>query len=504
LQLRAVLHREGTGCPFQNERIELALGRGQCLWLRGASGTGKSSIALHLVGLRPLPDTRAEITWEGVDASQAGVGMVFQQGVLIDTLNVGENIGLALRSAGRPSTSTAIRHALQEVGLDPGDASKMPGQLSGGMLRRASLAQVLAQGRPVIVLDEPFVGLDERNAQGIVSLVRELMRRGHSFVLISHEPQLASQLATSGLEVDLVAPAPEVAASRRRLLPHSSFAVRTGLRLFDYLVISAPLIFFAFLASGIAISMLFAELLQATNVDALRRQLIDPNPSFVEKLLGIELLQRFVGHEFDRIASEHLPAIRRRVFAMGISRGFVIELGPMLTALLLAGRIGGSYAGEVSMMQATNQNQLLRTLGVSPRGWTLAPAAIAALVSAPVLTALGVATSLLMARWVALSERYQLFASSAEFWSAMAAKVLAYESLWTYPPFVCFYHSLVFMLLILGVAELSGRLRPDIQPRGVPRAITWAVVGASLAIIVADWGLARWLLYLDPIDNPLG
>ena len=109
-----------------------------------------------------------------------------------------------------------------------------------------------------------------------------------------------------------------------------------------------------------------------------------------------------------------------------------------------------------------------------------------------------------MAEMVALSDSYGLYENSEQFWHALAARTLVYESLWTFPPFVSFYHSIVFMGVILGVAEFSGRLRPQIQPRGVPQAITWAVVGASLLIIIADWGLSQWLLYLQPIGNPLG
>lgn len=504
MQLRVEIQRQGPRCPFENDAVDLALGDGECLWLQGNSGSGKSSIALHLLGLRELPDASVEVRWDGIDPERAGFGMVFQQGVLIDSLNVGENIGLALRQAGFSPSEEAILSALSDVGLPAGDAAKMPGQLSGGMLRRASLAQVLAQKRPVIVLDEPFVGLDETSAREIVALIATLMERGNSFILISHEAQYAEPLATPGRAVQIRAHPTEDLPAKERATPHWNFAVRTGLRLFDYLVISSPMILFAFIASGIAISMLFSDLLQATNVDALRRQIINPNPSLLDKLLGVELFNKFVGHEFEKIASEHLPAIRRRVFSVGISRGFIIELGPLLTALLLAGRIGGSYAGEVSMMQATNQNQLLRTLGVSPRRWTLGPSAIAAMLAAPLLTALGVWTSLVMARIVALSDTFRLFDSSEQYWQSLSTKALDYYSLWTFPPFVSFYHSVVFMFLILLVAEISGRMRPNIQPRDVPRAITWAVVGASLAIIIADWGLSQLLLYLKPIQSPLG
>ncbi len=504
MRLRVEIHPTDNRCPFENNDVRLELEEGECLWLQGDSGAGKSSIALHLVDLRPLQGANVRIDWEGVADHERSVGMVFQQGVLIDTLTVGENIGFALRTAGRSASRNAIDRALEEVGLSPAEAQKMPGQLSGGMLRRASLAQVLAQGKRVIVLDEPFVGLDEANANGIVRVIQQLMGRGQSFILISHEPQYAAPLATPGRNVALTARPMRETAVSTRWIPHWNFAMRTLSRLFDYLVVSAPLIFFAFIAAGIAISMLFSELLQATNIDSLRKQIVDTNPSWIEQWLGVGLFETFIGHEFNEIAGKHLPVIRQRIFAMGISRGFVIELGPLLTALLLAGRIGGSYAGEVSMMQATNQNQLLKTLGASPRRWTLLPATIAALISAPILTAIGVGTALFMAEWVALRGSYPLFETGEAFWRALASRSLHYESLWTFPPFVSFYHSIVFMGIIVGVAEFIGRLRPQIQPRGVPQSITWAVVGASLLIIIADWGLSQWLLYLHPIKNPLG
>ena len=499
MELHVRIVKSGPRCPFDNDTVELDVRPGECLWLKGDSGAGKSSIALHLLGLRPIPDARIHTVGSGDEPPTPSVGMVFQQGVLIDSLNVGENIGLALKKSGRSSPPEVIRERLSQVGLSESDATKMPGELSGGMLRRASLAQILAQGRSIIILDEPFVGLDETNALGIVDLIRDLMDDGHGFILISHEPHYAKRLITPGLEVYLSARGSSESVTKKHFFSHSNFFVRTAIRTFDYLVISSPLIFFAFLASGIAISMMFAELLEATSIDALRKQIIDPHPTLIKKLLGIELFQQFVGHEFDVISREHLPAIRRKIFALGVARGFIIELGPMLTGLLLAGRIGGSYAGEVAMMQATHQNQLLHTLGISPRRWTLGPSAIAALIAAPLLTAIGVGTSLWMAYTVGVSETYSLFQNSEQYWLILSEKALVYPSLWAFPPFVCFYHSIVFMVVILVVAEIAGRLRSDIQPRGVPKAITWSVVGASLVIIVADWGLSRWLQYLSPV-----
>ena len=156
------------------------------------------------------------------------------------------------------------------------------------------------------------------------------------------------------------------------------------------------------------------------------------------------------------------------------------------------------------MMQATNQNQLLKTIGISPRRWTLAPAAIAALISAPLLTGFGIVTAIFMAQMVGISDSYGLFQTDQQFWDALREKVFAYPSLWAFPPFVAFYHSIVFMVLIIVVAEVAGRLRPTIQPRGVPQSITWAVVIASLLIIIADWGLSQLYLHIAPPISPFG
>eukprot|EP00536_Pseudo-nitzschia_multiseries_P002779 jgi/Psemu1/301562/fgenesh1_kg.38_\ len=89
-----------------------------------------------------------------------------------------------------------------------------------------------------------------------------------------------------------------------------------------------------------------------------------------------------------------VPPAKATLYAIGLAKLFVLEVGPLLTALLLCGRIGGSYAGKVGTMQATNQNNLLRVLGVDPRWWTLAPSVLAASIASPILTTMGTALAL--------------------------------------------------------------------------------------------------------------
>ena len=195
-----------------------------------------------------------------------------------------------------------------------------------------------------------------------------------------------------------------------------------------------------------------------------------------------------------RCGVRYVPQLKASLYAAGMTHLFVLEIAPLLTALLLAGRIGGSYAGEVGTMQATNQNRLLRTLGVSPVRWSLLPTVLAALLTAPLLTALGALVALAVGGVV--FAHYEL--GSAEFfWRRVRAVVFAASESgeWAnYAPFVLLYRSVTFMLIIVAVAELCARHNERLQPRSVPFVITSAVVLSGLLIIFADWGVSQVLI----------
>ena len=94
--------RTGEACPFTNEKVGFELRQGEVVWLRGASGAGKSFTCLHLAGLAELPGARVHAQWNSSVPAAERVGFLFQKGVLIDSLNLAENIALALRASGRP------------------------------------------------------------------------------------------------------------------------------------------------------------------------------------------------------------------------------------------------------------------------------------------------------------------------------------------------------------------------------------------------------------------
>ena len=88
--------RTGEACPFTNEKVGFELRQGEVVWLRGASGAGKSFTCLHLAGLAELPGARVHAQWNSSVPAAERVGFLFQKGVLIDSLNLAENIALAL------------------------------------------------------------------------------------------------------------------------------------------------------------------------------------------------------------------------------------------------------------------------------------------------------------------------------------------------------------------------------------------------------------------------
>jgi ABC-type transporter Mla maintaining outer membrane lipid asymmetry ATPase subunit MlaF len=202
--VRVTANPTGPKCPF-GTALEFTLRRGGCVCLRGPSGRGKTTIATVLAGVagrgagrHAVPsklqmEVRCE--WDPSIPFQERCGVLFQQTTLLDDLTVAGNLAVALdhvRHDDDQARDMKIKQLLDAVGLDyDRDASKRPTELSGGMGRRACLALQLAQQKRVIVLDEPFTGLDYDAA---VSVARELVHlrlsRGTALLLISHEPHL--------------------------------------------------------------------------------------------------------------------------------------------------------------------------------------------------------------------------------------------------------------------------------------------------------------------------
>jgi thiamine transport system ATP-binding protein len=166
----------------------------------GPSGAGKSTLIGGIVGF--LPVTSGRIAWNGRDITQLAPGkrplaMLFQDGNLFPHLTVGQNVGLGLHPDLRLDAAewNRVETAITRVGLS-GLKDRKPAALSGGQQSRAALARVLVQGRPLLLLDEPFAALGPAMKIEMLGLVDALVREtGATLLMVSHDPDDARRIA---------------------------------------------------------------------------------------------------------------------------------------------------------------------------------------------------------------------------------------------------------------------------------------------------------------------
>ncbi len=178
--------------------VSFEIPRATAFCLLGRSGTGKSVTLRHAIGLmRPdagrvfvNDDEVSALDSRGLSRVRQGMGFLFQNAALFDSLTVGENVAFPLRRHQRHLSDGAIRQAardkLAQVGLEA-DYDKMPADLSGGMRKRAGLARAMALSPAVLLVDEPSAGLDPITAGEIDQLLVDLKRQqGTTLVVVTH------------------------------------------------------------------------------------------------------------------------------------------------------------------------------------------------------------------------------------------------------------------------------------------------------------------------------
>ncbi len=179
--------------------MNLAVAKGEVMFIIGTSGVGKSVTIKHLIGL--LRIDAGEIWFDGqrVDtlperalvAIRRRIGMVFQASTLFDSMTLAENVALPLRKHQSMSHKAALVEAkerLAQVYMDA-YADRYPAELSDGMRKRAAIARTLALSPEVVLFDEPTTGLDPVSARRIDRLIRELAEKlGVTAIVVSHDP----------------------------------------------------------------------------------------------------------------------------------------------------------------------------------------------------------------------------------------------------------------------------------------------------------------------------
>jgi phospholipid/cholesterol/gamma-HCH transport system ATP-binding protein len=205
--------------PIELERVWLFFGErpalsdvsfkvehGETLILLGATGSGKSVVLKLILGLMKADEGRVVV--EGRDLGpipekdlqslRQGMGIVFQEGALFDSLSVYENVAYRLREEGildEAAIECRVREVLSFVEMQAA-MDKMPAELSGGMRRRVSIARAIVNDPPIMLYDSPTAGLDPVTAQTINHLILKLRDvHGVSSIVVTHRLQDAFWLA---------------------------------------------------------------------------------------------------------------------------------------------------------------------------------------------------------------------------------------------------------------------------------------------------------------------
>jgi putative ABC transport system ATP-binding protein len=196
------VYRAGTRTVEAVAGVDLTVGDGEWIAIRGRTGHGKSTL-LNLLGGLDRP-TAGQVRLDGSDLGRlsdgeltrvraTAIGFIFQTFNLVPTLSAAENVEAALIPLRVPGAGRRRRvaAALDSVGLAD-RAGHLPSELSGGQQQRVAIARALIKEPKVLLADEPTGNLDEETRDEIIALMEKLWReRGLTLVLVSHDAAIA-------------------------------------------------------------------------------------------------------------------------------------------------------------------------------------------------------------------------------------------------------------------------------------------------------------------------
>jgi phospholipid/cholesterol/gamma-HCH transport system ATP-binding protein len=186
--------------------VNLSVEKGESMTVIGGSGSGKSVLIKHVIGLLHPDKGRIIIDGQvlnnldeyGLNELRKKFGMLFQMAALFDSLSVWENVGFSLKQHTNLSDKEIRKVATEKLALvglkDVED--KMPAELSGGMRKRVGLARAICMDAEIILYDEPTTGLDPITADAINDLIVDLRKKlGVTSVAITHDMHSAYKIS---------------------------------------------------------------------------------------------------------------------------------------------------------------------------------------------------------------------------------------------------------------------------------------------------------------------
>jgi phospholipid/cholesterol/gamma-HCH transport system ATP-binding protein len=206
IELRKV--HKSFGAQVVLDGVDFDVREGETVALLGPSGTGKSVLLKHIIGLIQ-PDSGTVIVDDKevtrlkrreLAALRSHIGYVFQNGALFDSMDVFENVRLGITDEEKfrdlEYAQERVRECLRLVNLAPETMTKYPAELSGGMRKRVGIARAIAGSPKYLLYDEPTSGLDPVNADVIDSLVKRLDNElGVTSVMVTHDVRGAFRVA---------------------------------------------------------------------------------------------------------------------------------------------------------------------------------------------------------------------------------------------------------------------------------------------------------------------
>lgn len=197
------VYRNGDVETVALKGVSFTISDGEFVAIIGPSGSGKSTL-MHILGALDTP-TSGEYTLDGREVSKLDddelsdlrrnkIGFVFQSFNLLRRASVLRNVMLPLLYTGTSEKEREERakQCLRYAGMEESKFNNLSNQLSGGQMQRVAIARALINNPSIILADEPTGNLDTKTSHVVMDTFRSLNERGHTIILITHEPEIAA------------------------------------------------------------------------------------------------------------------------------------------------------------------------------------------------------------------------------------------------------------------------------------------------------------------------